>query len=329
MSLELGRSAEGDQAESAEEPEEEGTATSSASDTPDAYADSGAAPAPRFSALWATPDTSESSTTADSSDNADDAEPSTSGPPTIPGTVVDSDTPDTPAVAEDPADPAASHPSDAAEPADDTDTSGSPADDAASSVPAADADTAADAADDYDASDATEAVSVPAQASPEDMTDRPSAVGTTASAVPADGEATVVPESSADGGRPSVATRLEAAAGDLDGPLLGDVEGLRYSWQQVQIGFVDDPREAVVDAAVLVEHTAQALIGALQQRQRLLRSLWDRTMSLDGLGSASVSSPAEPQAASRARPSGDIPDTEDLRLLIQRYRTMFNEICRP
>jgi len=323
MSLELGRSAEGDRAESAEEPEE-GTANRGASDTPDAYADSGASSAPRFSALWGTPDTSgvnDASTTADpsdDSDDADDSEPSTAGPPTIPGTVVDSDTsettdapeassaPETPAVAEEPADPAASSSSDAAEPADDT-----------------------DAADDYAVPGATEAVSVPAQASPEDRTGGPSAVGTTASVVPADEEATPVAESSAAGGQPSVAARLEAAAGDLDGPLLGDVEGLRYSWQQIQIGFVDDPREAVVDAAVLVEHTAQALIGALQQRQRLLRSLWDRTMSLDGLGSASVSSPAEPQAASRARPSGDIPDTEDLRLLIQRYRTMFNEICRP
>jgi hypothetical protein len=158
-------------------------------------------------------------------------------------------------------------------------------------------------------------------------------VGTTATAntpaASADGEATVVPESSVDGGRPSVAARLEAAAGDLDGPLVDDVEGLRYSWQQIQIGFVDDPREAVVDAAVLVEHSAQALIGALQQRQRLLRSLWDRNTSLDDLGSPATGSPTEAPTSGRPQPASDIPDTEDLRLLIQRYRTMFNEICKP
>lgn len=349
MSLELGRSAEGDQAESAEEPAEEGTATSSAADTPDAYADSGASPAPRFSALWATPDTSgpsEPSTAAAPSDDADDAEPTTSGPPTIQGTVVDSDTPetasapeassapddvddretstaaedpttpDTPAVAEELADPSASGSSDAAEPAADTDA-------------ASTGEPAADAADDDEPSDAAEAVSVPARASREDMTGRPGAVGTAASVVPAEEETTPVAGSSAVAGRESVAARLEAAAGDLDGPLLGDVEGLRYSWQQIQIGFVDDPREAVVDAAVLVEHTAQALIGALQRRQRLLRSLWDSTTSLDGLGSPAASSPTEAPASGRPQPASGIPDTEDLRLLIQRYRTMFNEICRP
>ncbi len=35
--------------------------------------------------------------------------------------------------------------------------------------------------------------------------------------------------------------------------------------------FVVDPRAAVADAAELVEHTAQTLIGSLQQRQRQLR----------------------------------------------------------
>lgn len=99
---------------------------------------------------------------------------------------------------------------------------------------------------------------------------------------------------------------------DLDAPLLADVAGLRASWQRIQAGFVDDPREAVSDAANLVEHTAQALVGALQQRQRLLRAGWDRGRTLGGFGA----------------PEDDT-DTEELRLLIQRYRILFNHICRP
>jgi hypothetical protein len=121
--------------------------------------------------------------------------------------------------------------------------------------------------------------------------------------------------------------RLEESAGDLEGPLLGDVAELRASWQQVQAGFVDDPAEAVADAAELVEHTAQALVGALQQRQRLLRTSWDRGRSVDGVGFPASGSAADPGADPPA--AADVPDTEHLRVLIQQYRTLFTQICRP
>ena len=137
------------------------------------------------------------------------------------------------------------------------------------------------------------------------------------------------PKPATDDGRLSVAARLEEAAGDLDRPLLPHVAGLRASWQRIQFGFVDDPHEAVQDAADLVEHTAQALAAALQQRHRLLRSLWDSNRPLDDLGSAPASVPPQAQPAGRSRPADNTLDTEDLRLLMQRYRTMFNEICRP
>jgi hypothetical protein len=104
-----------------------------------------------------------------------------------------------------------------------------------------------------------------------------------------------------------------AAAVDVNQPLLGDAVGLRASWQQAQAGFVDDPRAAVADAAELVEHTAQTLIGSLQQRQRALRTQWDNN------GSAG----ARPAAA------GDAADTEQLRHLMQDYRSLFNQLCRP
>lgn len=104
-----------------------------------------------------------------------------------------------------------------------------------------------------------------------------------------------------------------AAAVDVNQPLLGDAVGLRASWQQAQAGFVDDPRAAVADAAELVEHTAQTLIGSLQQRQRALRTQWDNN------GSAG----ARPAAAD------EVSDTEQLRHLMQDYRSLFNQLCRP
>jgi hypothetical protein len=92
---------------------------------------------------------------------------------------------------------------------------------------------------------------------------------------------------------------------DANQPLLGDQVGLRASWQQAQAGFVDDPRAAVADAAELIEHTAQTLIGSLQQRQRQLRTQWDNN------GSTELS------------------DTEQLRHLMQDYRSLFNQLVRP
>jgi len=88
---------------------------------------------------------------------------------------------------------------------------------------------------------------------------------------------------------------------EADGPLLPDAADLRANWQRLQSAFVDDPRESVVQAADLVDHAAQALVGALQQRQRQLRDMWDD--------------------------EGESPDTEQLRLAIKRYRAVFDQIC--
>ena len=107
----------------------------------------------------------------------------------------------------------------------------------------------------------------------------------------------------------SMAGRPSPITADLDEPLLADVAGLHVRWQRVQAGFVDDPREAVGDAADLIEQTAQAMVGALRQRQRQLRVLWEH-----GQGGE----PAAPGA-----------DTEHLRQMMQRYRALFNQLCRP
>ena len=97
-------------------------------------------------------------------------------------------------------------------------------------------------------------------------------------------------------------------------PLLGDAAEWRTRWQRVQGDFVDDPQAAVSNAADLVGQTAEALMGALRQRQRQLRAAWERD-SADG------------RPADGMTPGA--PDTEQLRLMMQRYRALFNELCRP
>jgi hypothetical protein len=102
---------------------------------------------------------------------------------------------------------------------------------------------------------------------------------------------------------------------DPNAPLLGDAVGLRASWQQAAAAFVDDPRAAVADAAELVEHMAQTLIGALQQRQRQLRGQWE-------IGTAAGPNGSD---ATVGEASGTV-DTEELRHLMQSYRALFNQL---
>ena len=85
----------------------------------------------------------------------------------------------------------------------------------------------------------------------------------------------------ADGAATGHKAGIEPVA-DLDGPLLSDTDELRASWPRIQGAFIDDPREAVADAAGLVEHVGQALTSALRQRQQQLRALWDRDGMPDG-----------------------------------------------
>jgi hypothetical protein len=100
---------------------------------------------------------------------------------------------------------------------------------------------------------------------------------------------------------------------DFTAPLLADAAELRTRWQRVQGDFVDDPQAAVSNADDLVEQAAEALVGALRQRQRQLRTAWERN-------------PAGGQSPATAPLT---PDTEHLRLMMQRYRALFNELCRP
>jgi hypothetical protein len=105
-------------------------------------------------------------------------------------------------------------------------------------------------------------------------------------------------------------TTAPAAAFDPSAPLIGDAVTLRASWQHAAAEFVDDPRAAVSEAADLVEHTAQTLVGALQQRQRQLRDQWENETTADGTATGSTG------------------DTEGLRHLMQSYRALFNQLVQ-
>jgi hypothetical protein len=123
-----------------------------------------------------------------------------------------------------------------------------------------------------------------------------------------------VPVVPAEAGDPVTEAPLSSATDiDPNAPLLGDSVSLRANWQQAQAGFVDDPRAAVADAAELVEHAAQTLIGSLQQRQVALRNQWDN----NGPGAT------DPSA------TGELSDTEQLRHLMQDYRNLFNQLVQP
>ena len=87
---------------------------------------------------------------------------------------------------------------------------------------------------------------------------------------------------------------------DISGPLLTEAEESRASWQRIQAGFVDDPRGSVAHAAMMVEETADTLVAAIQERERVLRGTWEGT-----------------SAAA---------DTEKLRIALGKYRTLYDMI---
>ena len=67
-------------------------------------------------------------------------------------------------------------------------------------------------------------------------------------------------------------------------------------WRQSKTGFVDEPRRAVEEADELVAQVIKELAETFSDERRKLEGQWDR---------------------------GDKVSTEDLRLVLQRYRSFF------
>ena len=84
-------------------------------------------------------------------------------------------------------------------------------------------------------------------------------------------------------------------------PLFPDTEGhdFRSKWDQIQIGFVDEPKKAVQDADNLVAQTMKRLAEIFSDERKKMEETWSR--------------------------GGDV-GTEDLRVALQRYRSFFNRL---
>ena len=88
--------------------------------------------------------------------------------------------------------------------------------------------------------------------------------------------------------------------GDREPLFAGDEgDGLRARWQEIQVKFVDEPRESVKDADELVAELMQRLAETFSSERSNLEKQWDR---------------------------GDDASTEDLRVALQRYRSFFDRL---
>jgi hypothetical protein len=101
----------------------------------------------------------------------------------------------------------------------------------------------------------------------------------------------------------SEAERAEAdTGGGGDEPALFESterDTLSQRWTEIQATFVDDPRRAVEQANDLVSDLMERLVSGFKDEQSQLESRWDR---------------------------GDDVSTEDLRVVLQRYRSFFGRL---
>src|SRR5215208_1709513 len=85
------------------------------------------------------------------------------------------------------------------------------------------------------------------------------------------------------------------------GPLLPKDQSERFTgrWQEIQTGFVDEPRESVAKADALVAELMQELAASFSDERGRLESQWE---------------------------GGDDVSTEDLRVALTRYRSFFDRL---
>jgi hypothetical protein len=97
--------------------------------------------------------------------------------------------------------------------------------------------------------------------------------------------------------------RMDADAdeGEERGPLLPDDETDSFTsrWREIQIAFVDEPRDSVSKADALVAELMQRLAASFSDERQRLEGQWDR---------------------------GDDVSTEDLRVALTRYRSFFDRL---
>jgi hypothetical protein len=77
------------------------------------------------------------------------------------------------------------------------------------------------------------------------------------------------------------------------------LSGFRSRWNEIQVGFVDDPRQAVEQADVLVSDLVEQLTAGFSEARSRLEDQWTQ---------------------------GEEASTEDLRIALTRYRAFFNRL---
>jgi hypothetical protein len=78
-----------------------------------------------------------------------------------------------------------------------------------------------------------------------------------------------------------------------------EAQQMRSRWEQVQAGFVDEPRKAVEQADQLVDSAVKRLSQMFSDERSKLESEWDKNEEVS---------------------------TEDLRLALRRYRSFFDRL---
>jgi hypothetical protein len=100
---------------------------------------------------------------------------------------------------------------------------------------------------------------------------------------------------------PSRPDRVGPSASEANTPLFvqHEADGLRTQWNEIQAAFVDQPRSAVERADKLVADVMKRLAESFARERDTLDRQWDH---------------------------GDNVTTEDLRLVLQRYRSFFDRL---
>jgi uncharacterized protein YktB (UPF0637 family) len=93
----------------------------------------------------------------------------------------------------------------------------------------------------------------------------------------------------------------QQAIGEHNLPLFAqtDAVDLRSRWEKIQIGFVDEPRQAVEQADELVANAIKRLADVFATERQKMEAEWDKS---------------------------DNVSTEDLRVALRRYRSFFDRL---
>jgi hypothetical protein len=90
-----------------------------------------------------------------------------------------------------------------------------------------------------------------------------------------------------------------ARPAESNAPLLERGDEWMDRWNEIQIRFVDEPRESIANADALVDEVMKQLAAAFAEERARIEGEWS---------------------------AGSEPSTEELRVALQRYRSFFNRL---